>query len=333
VGIDSSVACGATFVVHYDVAYHGPFGSYTTSFDQPLMVGRFVERNAFLDDFEGGDNGFTHGLLAPDTDTLNDDWHHDTPTTSSAWDPASAFSGAKVWGNDLGDHGGPPYNGNYRPNAHHYLATAPIDCTGWTGIRVGFWRWLTVEEGQYDHARLRVSDTPIDPAAGQLGQLVWENRAVGDHVDTEWTWVEYDISAIADGGSSVTIVFELETDGGKELGGWTIDDLRLFTRELECQGAGCVRPPMPAPVGPMLRATGLYDQDGVELTWSGASLGSGEEYRLHRGTQPDALATQLLPAGFTADVFDDRTAPNALYFYTVRKANCAGEELQPDQDN
>ena len=170
-----------------------------------FFVGDF--NSIWSDDFEISDNGWTHG------GTGQDDWMRDVPTGNGGYDPADAFSGTKIWGNDLGPSG---YNGNYQPNVNNWLQSPNIDCSGQTGVHLRYRRWLTVESGQYDQAKIQVN-----------GNTVWQNNISSDHIDTDWELHEIDISAYADNNPNVTIKFTLTTDGGTEFGGWNIDDLKV----------------------------------------------------------------------------------------------------------
>ncbi|MCX8228483.1 MAG: M28 family peptidase [Planctomycetota bacterium] len=164
----------------------------------------------YANDFEGsGDEGWTHTQVA-----TQDDWQRGVPY-GLAGDPASAFSGTKIWGNDLGPSG---WNGEYASNVHNRLKSPDIDCTGHTGVHLRFRRWLTVEEGQYDQATIRVN-----------GNLVWQNPTSGHTVDTSWVPVNLDISTDADNNAAVKVRFDLESDGGVEFGGWNLDDFELVT--------------------------------------------------------------------------------------------------------
>ncbi len=170
-----------------------------------FFVGDF--NSIWSDDFEISDNGWTHG------GTGQDDWMRDVPTGNGGYDPADAYSGAKIWGNDLGPSG---YNGNYSTNVNNWLESPAIDCSGQTGVYLRYRRWLTVEAGQYDQTRIQVN-----------GNTVWQNDYSTDHIDTDWELHEIDISAYADNNPSVKIKFTLTTDGGVEYGGWNIDDLKV----------------------------------------------------------------------------------------------------------
>ncbi len=156
-----------------------------------------------------GDQGWTHGQSQ-----TQDDWQRGSPQ-GSAGDPGAAAGGAQVWGNDLGPSG---WNGEYQPDVHNWLDSPSFDLTGKSGARLRFQRWLTVEEAQYDQARIEVG-----------GALAWENPYSGHVLDGEWTQVDLDVAALADSQGDVRVRFSLESDGGLEFGGWNIDDFELIT--------------------------------------------------------------------------------------------------------
>jgi hypothetical protein len=156
---------------------------------------------------EASDNGWTHGLIAN-----QDDWQRGDPAGTSG-DPAAPFAGAKAWGNDIGGSG---WNGAYANNVHNYLRSPAIDCSGAANVHLEFRRWLTVESGQYDQARIRVA-----------GQLVWSNPAGGNLIDDEWMPITIDVSSLAAGNPSVQVEFSLQSDGGVAFGGWNLDELAL----------------------------------------------------------------------------------------------------------
>jgi hypothetical protein len=181
----------------------------------------------WCDDMESGENGWSHALDAGDPGAGADDWQLGPPNGRSG-DPSSAHSANNVWANDLGqdDWNGANWNGAYQGNKINHLESAPIDTTGFERVHIGYRRWLTVEDATFDHARLYVNGTPV-----------WENAASaqGDihHVDRHWFYHEIDISELADDRAEVVLRFELETDAGLEMGGWTLDDLCLFSLDPE----------------------------------------------------------------------------------------------------
>jgi len=203
-------------------------GSNTVSFPvgaptQTLSFGVGTLTATFTDDFEAGnDNGWTHAT-AGGTGNPEDDWQRGTPAGRSGtsfgipWsDPASAASPTRCWSNDLGSGGSAPL-GAYGADVHSYLRSPVIDLSGKWATRLRFRRWLTVEEGIYDQARVLINGTQI-----------WANPTSGNLRDTSWTTQEYELGALADNNASVRVEFRLKTDGGLELGGWNLDDVEIL---------------------------------------------------------------------------------------------------------
>jgi hypothetical protein len=83
-------------------------------------------------------------------------------------------------------------------------------------VHLRFWRWLSVQAGQFDQARVRVN-----------GNVVWSNPQSQNVLDLAWTLQDLDISDWADGNPAVQIEFELRTDGSVQLGGWNVDEVEL----------------------------------------------------------------------------------------------------------
>ena len=169
-----------------------------------------VKTQLYFNGFEGAtDESWTHVKV-----TTQDDWQRGAPNGLST-DPGAAYSGTKCWGNDLGGSG---FNGEYAANVHNYLRSPVINCTGQDGVHLKFARWLCVEEGIYDDAKIEVN-----------GTVVWQNPANGDFLDNAWTLMDLDISTLADNNPSVQITFRLQTDGGLQYGGWNIDDFEIYS--------------------------------------------------------------------------------------------------------
>ncbi|MEZ4380969.1 MAG: MYXO-CTERM sorting domain-containing protein [Nannocystaceae bacterium] len=132
----------------------------------------------------------------------------------SGLDPDAPFSGLFAIGNDLAGDGG------YDPFTDALLASPQIDTQGFSEVRLQYRRWLSVEDGFFDQARIYAG-----------GLTMWENYASSwdaeadtHHVDGEWRFHDVDLSAaVLDG--TVSLAFALNSDGGLEMGGWTIDDL------------------------------------------------------------------------------------------------------------
>ncbi|MDD4052408.1 MAG: C1 family peptidase [candidate division Zixibacteria bacterium] len=192
--IDTTVASGSQ--IDFTLTVNSDQGNFIIP--MYLVVGKFTV--AFFDDMEK-DESWTHG-------GTSDEWARGVPTGGCMTDPSSAHSPDTIWGTNL--------NGSYAAGADMYLTSPAIDCSSIRETRLQFRRWLAVEKGIYDQARIFVNDN-----------LVWENNADLDHIDFQWEWHDVDISAFADGNSSVTLKFQLISDGGLQLGGWNIDDLAV----------------------------------------------------------------------------------------------------------
>jgi hypothetical protein len=215
----------------------------------------------YFNDFEGAtDEGWTHTQVA-----TQDDWQRGAPagqggtnTWGIPWqDPTAAYSGSNCWANDLGQTG---WNGLYAANVQNRLESPPIDCTGKTGVKLRFARWLSVEQGIYDTALIKVN-----------GITVWSNPS-GQHVlDTAWSMQEVDISAVADNNPNVSVRFVLTSDGGLELGGWAIDDFEVLTLE-----------PVPGGTNTIALSGDTSGTVGSNLSWNMASAPANSPWYLAR---------------------------------------------------
>lgn len=175
----------------------------------------------YVQGFEGpGDAGWTHAEVAG-----QDDWQRGAPQ-GKAGDPASAFEGSSVWGNDLGPSG---WNGAYSDNVENWLRSPVVDASQAGNVTLSMQRWLTVESGQYDQAQIRVN-----------GTVVWENPSQVDLIDGGWTPFALDISPQAAGNPFVQVEFRLKSDGGVTFGGWNLDAFELV--ELGPGSGGCPPP-------------------------------------------------------------------------------------------
>lgn len=217
---------------------HGEFNPLS------FYVGEVIELACF--DFEADDGGFTHELLAGDDREGADDWMWGEPLGVSA-DPSAAYSGTSVWGNDLG---GGRYNGDYQPDIINRLYSPVIDTTDYTGVFLGYRRWLNVEDGFYDQARIYADDAEV-----------WQNHAgprnPGNqhHQDQQWAPHAVPLDGQADDGA-VQVSWEIQSDRGLSMAGWTIDDVCVLA---------------PATPENKLRISDFSASDGGEqvvLTWT-----------------------------------------------------------------
>ncbi|MGP1310423.1 MAG: GC-type dockerin domain-anchored protein, partial [Phycisphaerales bacterium] len=157
------------------------------------------------------------------------EWEFGRPTGGSLQpnsnDPTSGFTGQNVLGYNLeGD-----YENSLSPR---HVISPPIDCTGFTGTRLRFMRWLCV--GSDDATLLSISNN------GTTWTPLWSNPMTAVVIDRGWRMEEYDISAFADQQSTVYLRWSVgPTDGSGRFAGWNIDDVRIL---------GFVSTPCPADV-------------------------------------------------------------------------------------
>ena len=150
--------------------------------------------------------------------TTEGQWDYGQPTGSGGEygnpDPSSGHTGANVMGYNLG--------GDYSNNMPEYdLTTTAIDCSTLAGTTLKFWRYLNVETSTYDHAYVRVSND------GTNWTDAWTNTS--EITDSAWSQYEYDISAVADGQSTVYVRWTMgTTDGSWRFSGWNIDDVEIW---------------------------------------------------------------------------------------------------------
>ncbi|MGE0866985.1 MAG: MYXO-CTERM sorting domain-containing protein [Kofleriaceae bacterium] len=146
--------------------------------------------------------------------TLDAGWDLGAPLGMGG-DPKNAVSGNIVIGTDLSD------DGEYDASVVSFAETPEVDLKGNTKVRLQFQRWLGVEDGFYDHARILANGTEV-----------WANHASPsdpgsegtNHLDKEWQFRDFDLSSQAASGK-VKVRFELAADEGLQLGGWTLDDV------------------------------------------------------------------------------------------------------------
>ncbi len=229
---------------------NGEWAPYT------FYVGELKE--IWCESFEAGDGGFTHALLDGTNQEGADDWIYGTSSSLSG-DPSIGFTGRKFWGNDLG---GGQYNGSYQPNIRNRLSSIPVDTGGAPRLIVQYRRWLNVEDGLYDQARIYANEDEVWANHGST-------RDVGDENTTDTDWVLHTL--VLDGiASPLTLGWEIQSDAGFETGGWNIDDICVY------------EPAEPQPTILVEDFDASDDQDGeVVLTW----------------TQPEAFAKAVVVRG------------------------------------
>ncbi len=160
-------------------------------------------------------------------------WAFGDPTGSGGADhgnadPNAGFDGAYVYGYNLA--------GDYTNNmSETHLTSTPFDCSTLAATSVKFRRWLNVEQPSYDHAYLRVSND------NSTWTTAWQNG--GEVTDSGWQLVEYDISDVADGESTVYLRWTMgTTDGSWLYSGWNIDNVEIWGLGGNMTAAGEVVP-------------------------------------------------------------------------------------------
>ena len=205
-----NVDCDDTTVTFYVRANEATTGTiYNPDPADPFSAVVATDANvAFEDDFETN-KGWT---------ISGGQWSRGNPTGGGGSyggpDPSSGHNGSSnVFGYNL--------SGDYANSIPEYHLTSPaIDCSGISGIKLKFWRWLGVEQPSYDHAYIRVSNN------GTAWTTIWTNNA--EVTDYDWQEMNYDISAYADNQSTVYIRFTMGvTDGAWTYCGWNIDDFTV----------------------------------------------------------------------------------------------------------
>lgn len=174
----------------------------------------------YCTDFESDPelDGWTHGLDSGSSGDGADDWQWDQPQgATGSGDPGQAFSGTYAFGNDLG-HGN--YDGNYQADKVNYALSPLIDTTGFENVRLQYRRWLNVEDGFYDQATIYADGEPVWTNFDSLAGVDSKTH----HRDRQWRFHDVDLSEQAADGA-VQVRFEIASDGGLQLGGWTLDDV------------------------------------------------------------------------------------------------------------
>lgn len=209
--------------------------------------------NIYCTGFEPGFDSWTHS-------GTKDEWQAGTPLGIGG-DPAAAHTGAGVVGIDLGSGAGNSVDGDYSAKANESLVSPMIDLTGHKSVHLQYYRWLGVEDGEFDKASISAN-----------GTVVWTNKTTGmdpqgadevNHVDKEWVFEDVDLTAAIGSGSAVQLTFGLVSDEGQNLAGWNIDDL--------CVVAVAPAPPVTGTCGDGTVGAGETCDDGNTVDGDGCS--------------------------------------------------------------
>nr|WP_276603025.1 hypothetical protein [Nannocystis pusilla] len=136
----------------------------------------------YCTDFESDPaaDGWTHGLSMGMQGEGADDWMWQEPLSpTSSGDPQAAFDGSRVFGNDLG---GGNFNGTYQSDKTNFAESPVIDTTGYSQVRLQYRRWLNIEDGFFDRARIYANDNEVWNNFASPNM----NDATTHHTDREW---------------------------------------------------------------------------------------------------------------------------------------------------
>ncbi|MBL8900246.1 MAG: choice-of-anchor B family protein [Planctomycetes bacterium] len=231
-----------------------------------------VVRSLFLERFESGWNGWTHGASFG-----RDDWEIGAPAGRGG-DPASAHSPTNCVGTDLGLSG---RDGLYSANSTSFLQSPVIQIGTRRDLQLRFRRWLSVEDASRDQARLLINGLPA-----------FFNTTQGSIQDSSWREVAIPLNFILGGSPTATIRFELATDGSGNRGGWNLDDIEIFFLS-DC---------MP----PVVYGQGVAGSGGATPTLAQVgdpvlgNAGFGLSATQLRGAAPTALLLSFAPGNLSA---------------------------------
>jgi hypothetical protein len=143
----------------------------------------------------------------------------------SASDPDRAYSGDYVLGTGLGY--------DYGDDKSVSVHLPPIDVGQYSDVLVQYRRWLTVEDGFYDHALIQANGTT---AWTNVDSMQGESSST-HHIDREWRFHTVGLSARF-AGPILDLSFRLDSDQGLHFGGWAIDDLCVVANPNSICGDG-----------------------------------------------------------------------------------------------
>lgn len=163
---------------------------------------------------------------------ITNGWDYGVPEGGGG-DPDAAYQGMAVFGIQL------DWPGLYTPNTDSVLTFQNVDVSGFETVRLQYRRWLNVEDGFWDRATISAN-----------GEVAWENFASTEewasdthHRDREWRFHDVVLTPYVGADKLVELSFGLVSDGGLELGGWTIDELCIVGHNAvgpqDPTGGGC----------------------------------------------------------------------------------------------
>ena len=218
---------------------------------------------AFEENFDGVVSGWTHGAISG-----SDSWELGIPQGGNG-DQNSSLSNADpvldhtstntvnyVYGQGLSDIDGSGEGGYYN-SSNEWLKTPAIDCSNISNTTLSFWRYANLEPN-YDEAYVEISTDNIN--WNNLGETIYPQ-------DDRWVFRGINISAYADGHSTVYIRWRSNNDGGTTYSGWNIDDVKVTGVQ---DGGSCV--------STNVQTTEVYQPVTVDVSETSASICANDTY-------------------------------------------------------
>jgi uncharacterized delta-60 repeat protein len=225
-------------------------------------------------------------------------------------DPTSGRTGSNVYGYNLA--------GAYSNSMPEYtLTTSALDCSNKEHVSLGFWRWLGVESSTYDQASVQVSRNGAD------WTTVWAHSG-STVTSSAWTYVEYDISAIADDQPTVYVRWVLgPTDSSVTYAGWNIDDVELLGDSIP------PRPEIAVHDGATTASPELSDEQAQVVDFGFTPMGVPVTRSFtvaNTGNLPLNISSVTGPAGFTVLGAPSSVSPGNSSTFQIRfDATTAGQ--------
>ena len=156
-------------------------------------------------------------------------WQWGSPGGSREFgDPSAAYSGSRVVGTGLAATAG-----GYPERTVTWIESPLIETGQWSDVRLHYRRWLTVQDGYFDQARVLVNGEQAWANLSSQGN----NNNTQHHEDRAWMFNDVSLSTrIYE--KKVQLRWELDSNGSFELGGWTLDDVCIVANTSSVCGDG-----------------------------------------------------------------------------------------------
>jgi|GEM_PF-6025755 len=179
--------------------------------------------------------------------------------------------------------------GGYYDNTNEWAMTPAIDCSTLSNTTLSFWRYANFEPN-WDESYVEVSNDGSNWYS--LGEPLYPQ-------DEEWTFRMINISAYADGQSTVYIRWRSNSDGSQTYSGWNIDDVKITGVQ---PGGTCVSTDV---------QTTTVSEPPTVSAGNNASICAGNSYTLNGSMGGGATSVSWSSSGTGS--FSNNTNLNAVY--------------------